>query len=115
VHSQRQTGTSSVVTTIVFFKLAAGIDRRALVERYESTAKKWVENPDLIEKWYFYNEQAHEGGGIYIWKNLEAAKHWLGADYQATIERLYGYPPRIQFLDAVMRVDPLQKTYHTVS
>jgi hypothetical protein len=85
----------------------------SLLKRYESTAIKWAQNPDLLHKWYFYDETTHEGGGVYIWRTRAAAAHWHGVEYRAMIERLYGYPPEIRVLDTLLHVDATQQKYES--
>jgi hypothetical protein len=104
-----------MITEIVSFKLAKDIDIPSLLERFKSTAVKWAQNPDLLHKWYFYDEATHEGGGVYIWRTREAAAHWHGAEFKAAIEKLYGHPPVIRVLDTLIHVDATQKMYEVVS
>jgi hypothetical protein len=62
----------------------------------------------LIEKYYFFDEERSLGGGVYIWKTREAAARWHGPEYVAMIEKVYGSSPRIQILDALIRVDAVR-------
>ena len=78
----------------------------ALAMYRKTAADRWVSNPDLIEKYYFFDEETHLGGGVYIWPTREAAQRWHGKDYVAMVEATYGAPPRFQILDAVIRVVP---------
>ncbi|WP_323122686.1 YdhR family protein [Burkholderia alba] len=103
-----------MITEIVFFKLMPDVDLRTLVERYETTAVKWANNPDLLHKWYHYDEATHEGGGVYIWRTREAAARWHDAEYKAMVERVYGHPPVIRVLDTLVHVDAGQKRYEIV-
>jgi hypothetical protein len=96
-----------VITEIVFIDLPAGTTRADALAMYRKTAvDRWVSNPDLIEKYYFFDEETHLGGGVYIWPTREAAQRWHGQDYVAMVEATYGSPPRFQILDALLRVDP---------
>ncbi|SRR5579875_1594245 len=96
-----------MITEIVFIDLPTGITRADALSLYRKTAaERWVSNPDLIEKYYFFDEETHLGGGIYIWPNREAAQRWHGNDYVAMVEATYGSPPRFQILEALIHVDP---------
>lgn len=44
--------------------------------------------------------------GDYIWSNRDTALRWHGEAYEAMIANVYGSRPRIQILDAPIRVDP---------
>ena len=101
-----------MITEIVFFDLPKGITRADVTKLYETTAPKWAVNEDLYEKYYFFDEEKSLGGGIYVWKSREAAARWHGSEYYRMIEDLYGSSPRIQILDAIIRVDSLAGTVH---
>lgn len=103
-----------MVTEIIFFKLAPDVDHRTLMERYLSTAGKWAQNPDLVQKYYYYDAATHEGGGVYIWRSREAAAHWHGDEYKAMVEKVYGHPPVIRVLDALIHVDATQNKYEVI-
>ena len=100
-----------MITEIVFFKLKPDVDIPTLLARYERTAVKWAENPDLLQKWYFHDAATREGGGVYIWRSREAAERWHGAEDKAMVEQVYGYPPEIRVLDTLGHVDATRKTY----
>ena len=95
-----------MIIDIVFIDLPRGISRAKVMELYNTTAPKWVANEDLIEKYYFFDEEKSLGGGVYIWKTRAAQQRWHGPDYHKMVQNLYGAPPRIQVLDAMIRVDP---------
>ena len=101
-----------MITEIVFFNLPKGTTRAEVTRLYETTAGKWATNTDLVEKYYFFDEEKSLGGGVYIWKSREAASRWHGSDYHRMVEELYGSPPQIQILDAIIRVDSLAGNVH---
>ncbi|KVG72047.1 hypothetical protein WJ33_19175 [Burkholderia ubonensis] len=103
-----------MITELIFFKLEPDVDIATLLERYETTAATWAQNPDLLHKWYFYDEAAREGGGVYIWRTREAAARWHGAEYRAMVERVYGHPPEIRVLDTLIHVDAERQKYEIV-
>ena len=97
-----------MIVEIVFFDLPPQTTREATAELYSRTAAKWLTNPDLVQKYYFFDEPRMRGGGVYIWRSREAAEHWHGDDYRRMIRSLYGSEPRIEILDALIHVDPGQ-------
>ncbi len=95
-----------MIVEIVFIDLPPGTDRAAALALYRQSAGGWLANPDLIEKCYFFDEAAGLGGGVYFWPSRAAAERWHGEVYRRMAASLYGSEPRIQRLDALMRVDP---------
>ncbi len=96
-----------MIVEIVFFDLPPGTDRDAALALYRQSAGKWLANPDLIEKYYYFDQEKRLGGGVYIWPTRDAAERWHGEDYRRMIGSLYGSEPRIQILDALIHVDPV--------
>ncbi|MEL6316174.1 MAG: YdhR family protein [Pseudomonadota bacterium] len=94
-----------MVTELVFFDLPKGASREEVLALYRQTAGTWAENPDLIQKHYVIDEESWTGGGVYIWKDRAAAQRWHGPEFVEMVTARYGGPPRIQILDAVLRVD----------
>jgi hypothetical protein len=94
-----------VITETVYFNLPTGISREEVLAKYRQTAPAWSKNQDLVQKYYFFDESKNLGGGVYIWKTLDAAKHWHGAEYQARIKALYGSEPQITYHDTLLVID----------
>ena len=51
-------------TVIVNFKLPAGMTREEIISKYEQTASKWRNNPDLIRKNYLIDLDSGIAGGV---------------------------------------------------
>lgn len=82
-----------MIVEIVTIPLAEGMKRHDIIELYRTTAGKWAENPDLIRKYYRFDEARCLGGGVYIWPSREAAARWHGEDYKEMVHRIYGSYP----------------------
>jgi hypothetical protein len=93
-----ESGTAMIVE-IVFIDLPAGTKRADALALYRQSAGRWLANPELIEKYYFFDEERHLGGGVYIWPTREAALRGHGREYVERVQSVYGAPPRIQILD----------------
>ena len=65
-----------MITEIVYFAMDCDINREKALELYRTTAPAWSKNLDLVQKYYFYDGNSKRGGGVYIWKDIEAAKKW---------------------------------------
>ena len=93
-----------IETTLI--KLRKGVDRNDVMVLYEKTAASWAANPDLIEKYYYFDPHTGEGGGVYFWPDRAAAEKWHGADYRQMVADTYGSQPRMRIFDALMHVGP---------
>lgn len=99
-----------MITEIIFIDLPKGITRDEVMTKYRTTAPQWAANKDLIRKYYFFDPDKSLGGGVYIWKSREAASRWHGEEYHRMVQNLYGSPPRIQIIDALMHIDSVAGT-----
>jgi hypothetical protein len=95
-----------MITEFIFFQFAAGADREQVLGNYRKTADSWLENPDLVQKYYFFDAETGAGGGVSIWHSREDAFRWHGDEYMARVTALYGVAPRIQIFDALLYVNP---------
>jgi hypothetical protein len=91
-----------IETTLI--KLRKGVDRNDVMALYEKTAASWAVNPDLIEKYCYFDPTTGEGGGVYFLPDRDGAKKWHGADYRRMVADIYGCKPRIRIFDALMHV-----------
>ncbi|MGE0874030.1 MAG: hypothetical protein AB7O31_05090 [Burkholderiales bacterium] len=96
-----------MITEYVLFKLPAGITREQVVENYEKTVAKWSANKDLVRKNYLYDGENGWGGGVYMWKTLEAAKAGHNEAWKQYIRDLYGSEPQVRYFDTPMVQDNL--------
>jgi hypothetical protein len=95
-----------MITELVFFDLPKGTTRTRALEMYRQTAGTWLANPDLVQKYYFFDEARSVGGGVYVWPSRAEAEKWHGDAYKKKVFSIYGSPPRIEILDALIHVDP---------
>ena len=98
-----------MIIELVFIELRKGITRDEVMALYRHTAPAWAKNPDLITKYYFFNEERSLGGGVYIWTSKEAALRGHGEEYRARVRELYGSEPRISHFDTMIVVDNILK------
>ena len=81
-----------MITEIVLFRLPDGMSREDAIAKYRLSIPIWQANPDLIRKAFLFDESSRRGGGVYHWKNIEAAKRGHGPEFQ---KRIQAEPPRV--------------------
>ena len=94
-----------MITEIVYFDMKSGTTREKALELYRTTAPAWSKNSDLIQKYYFYDQNNNRGGGVYIWKDIEAANRWHGGEYVQRIKEVYGSDVEMIRHDILLVVD----------
>lgn len=103
---------AKVITEVVTFQLPVGMTREELLAKYRATAEKWRQNPDLLTKQYFHDPQRNLGGGVYLWKSMDAVNKWHGEAYRNMILEIYGSLPSCQCFDTSLVVDNIAGTIH---
>ena len=96
-----------MITEIVNFKLPAGMTREEIISKYEQTAPKWRNNPDLIRKNYLIDLDRGIAWGVYLWKEKVHAKIWHDAEFRKMVKDYYGEEPTFQFFETPIVVDNL--------
>ena len=94
-----------MITEIVTFRLPQGMTREEALAKFRLSIPIWQANPDLIRKAYLFDEASCQGGGVYLWKNVEAAKLAHGAEFQERIRSTYGGDPEIRYFETPILVD----------
>lgn len=62
-------------------------------------------NPGLIQKWYLYDAETGTGGGVYLWKSIEAAKASHGQAFLDRIAETFGSTPEFDYFETPVVVD----------
>ena len=70
---------------VITFELPENISKEEFLNNYKETSPKWRGVKELIRESYLYDEDARLGGGIYHWKNEEAAEYWHGEEWRKSV------------------------------
>ncbi len=98
-----------MITEIVLFRLPDGMSREDALAKYRARVPIWQANPDLVHKAFLYDEASRRGGGVYLWKNIEAAKKAHGPAFQEGIQSLFGSKPEFEYFEAAIVIDNAAK------
>ena len=77
-----------MISEIVLFRLPDGMSRADAMTKYRARVSMWQANPDLIHKAFLFDETSRRGGGVYLWKNIEAAKKAHGPAFEEAIQSI---------------------------
>lgn len=104
-----------MITEIVQFDLPPGIARADVLNKYRQTAQAWSSNEDLVQKFYFFDVDKSVGGGVYVWKSMDAALRWHGDEYKTRIRALYGSEVAMSYFDTLLVVDNVARQVYEPS
>ena len=94
-----------MITEIIVFALPDGMTEGEVVANYRRSAPNWRANPDLIRKNYLYDADGRKGGGVYLWRNTEAARRARNDAWLARVRQTYGSEPVVQYFATPLVVD----------
>ena len=94
-----------MITEIVLFRLPETMSREDAMAKYRLSVPIWKANPDLIRKGFLYDAASRRGGGVYLLKNLEAAKRGHGPEFQERIRSTFGAHPEFQYFETPIVID----------
>ena len=63
----------------------------------------------MIHKAFLFDEPSRRGGGVYLWKSIEAAKQGHGAAFQERIRSIFGAEPEFQYFETPIVIDNAAK------
>src|SRR5215207_1729550 len=94
-----------MITAIVQFQLPSPITLAEATRRFESSAPKYQNLPDLVRKYYIRSEDGRIAGGVYLWQSRQAAERVYDGEWRARVEKLYGAQATITWFDSPVVVD----------
>jgi hypothetical protein len=56
-----------------------------------------------------FDQASRRAGGVYLWKNIEAAKHAHGETFQERIRSVFGAAPEFQYFETPTVIDNAAK------
>ena len=98
-----------MISEIVLFRLPDGMSRADAMTKYRARVPMWQANPDLIHKAFLFDETPRRGGGVYLWKNMDAAKKAHGPAFVEAIQLIFGSRPEFQYFEAPIVIDNAAK------
>jgi hypothetical protein len=98
-------GSRADCSEIVLFHLPEGMSRADAFAKYRARVPVWQANPDLLHKTFLFDETSRRGGGVYLWKNIEAAKKAHGPAFEEAIQSIFGSRPEFQYFEAPFVID----------
>jgi hypothetical protein len=94
-----------MITEIIIFSIPDGMTREEVVANYRRSAPTWRANPDLIRKNYLYDADGRRAGGVYLWRNMDAARRARDAAWLERLRRTYGSEPVVQYFETPLVAD----------
>ena len=93
---------------IVVVRFRSRLSDEELERTYKARLPEFRAVPGLLQKYYTYDESAHEWCGVYLWESEESAQSYMESDLRKSIGAAYQVEgaPRIEKLTVVELLRP---------
>jgi|SRR5215475_164786 len=88
-----------MITEVVTFPIRKDLTREQVVELYKSAVPAPRANPELVHESYLYDAERNRGGGIYVWKTIDAAKRRHDSEWCARMAQIFGGEPTFEYFE----------------
>ena len=87
-------------TEIVTFSIGENMSRSDVLGLYEKSVPNWKANPNLVHKSFLYDEESGTGGGVYLWRSMDAAREAHGDAFCSRIRAVFGSTPDFRYFES---------------
>ena len=83
--------------------LTTDLEPAEVERRYKERLPQFLQVDGLLQKYYAYDEQKNEWGGVYVWESKDAMNAYLASELRETIASAYELtsPPQVEILPLV--------------
>ena len=90
-----------MITALVLYDLPETIGLEECRAHFTKISPDFLDVADLVSKQFICMEDGKTAGGVYMWKNQEAAKSFYSGPWLDGIRARYGNDPRITFFETL--------------
>jgi hypothetical protein len=94
-----------VIVAIVTFQLPKATTAEEMSAPFRAAAPMFQSVPGLLTKYFYVSEDGRRAGGIYVWASREDADRLYNGEWRPFVEKAFGAPPAIDFLDSPVMVE----------
>lgn len=92
-------------TVLVKYELPEARSRAEMMEAFKAAEVRFRSVPQLIRKYFCYDEAAHTGHSVYLWENREAAEAFFNEQLIEEFKIIFGTTPKLFMVDTLMVID----------
>jgi hypothetical protein len=95
----------TVIVAIVTFQLPRATTAEEMSAPFEAAVPMFQSVAGLLTKYFYVSEDGRRAGGIYVWASRAEADRLYNGEWRAFVEKKFGSPPTIDFLNSPVMVD----------
>jgi hypothetical protein len=94
-----------MIIAIVTFQLRKATTAAEMSTAFQAAVPMFQAVPGLLTKYFYVSEDGGRAGGIYVWASRADADQLYNGEWRPFVEKKFGSPPTIEFLDSPVMVD----------
>ena len=94
-----------MIVAIVTFQLSKATTAEEMSAAFQAAVPLYQDVAGLLTKYFFVSEDGRRAGGIYVWASRADADRLYSGDWRPLVEKKFGSPPSIDFLNSPVMVD----------
>jgi len=98
-----------MIVAIVTFQMPQPVTAEKMAAEFQKAVPMFQNVAGLTTKYFFVSEDGRRAGGIYVWTSRADADRLYNGPWRAFVEKAFGSPPTIDFLDSPVMIDNRMK------
>jgi hypothetical protein len=94
-----------MIVAIVSFQMPKATTPEDMSGPFKAAVPLFQKVPGLLQKYFYVSDDGRRAGGIYVWASRADADRLYNGEWRAFVEKKFGSPPTIDFLDSPVMVD----------
>ena len=94
-----------MIVAVVTFQLPKATTAEEMTAAFQAAVPMFQSVAGLLTKYFYVSEDGRRAGGVYVWASRADADRLYGGDWRAFVEKKFGSPPMIDFLQSPVMVD----------
>ena len=94
-----------MIVAIVTFQLPKATTAQEMAAPFQAAVPMFQKVAGLLTKYFYVSEDGRRAGGVYVWASRADADRLYDGEWRAFVEKKFGAPPTIDFLDSPVMID----------
>ena len=94
-----------MIVAVVSFQMPKATTAEEMSGPFKAAVPLFQKVPGLLQKYFYVSEDGRRAGGIYVWASRADADRLYKGEWRAFVEKKFGSPPTIDFLNSPVMVD----------
>jgi hypothetical protein len=94
-----------MIVAVVTFQLPKATTAEEMAAAFQAAVPMFQGVAGLSTKYFYVSEDGRRAGGVYVWASRADADRLYNGEWRAFVEKKFGAPPSIDFLNSPVMVD----------